>query len=113
MESRYRHRAASAVMFTLDGVPLLYNGMEVGDTVESLAPALFEHAPIQWQVAERRPHVEAFYRQLAQATGRQPLWNFHKYLVGRDGKVIANYTSMTGPDDARLVRDIEKQLAAK
>ena len=57
--------AASAVMFTLDGVPLLYNGMEVGDTVESLAPALFEHAPIQWEVAERRPQVAAFYQQLA------------------------------------------------
>jgi glutathione peroxidase len=57
--------------------------------------------------------ANAFYRQLAQATGRQPLWNFHKYLVGRDGKVIASYTSMTGPDDAGLVRDIEKQLAAR
>jgi glycosidase len=57
--------AASAVMFTLDGVPLLYNGMEIGDTVESLAPALFEHAPIQWEVAERRPHVSEYYRQLA------------------------------------------------
>ncbi|HUQ09661.1 MAG TPA: alpha-amylase family glycosyl hydrolase [Steroidobacteraceae bacterium] len=57
--------AASAVMFTLDGVPLLYNGMEVGDTVESLAPALFERAPIQWEVAERRPRVSAWYRQLA------------------------------------------------
>lgn len=54
-----------------------------------------------------------FYRQLAQATGRQPLWNFHKYLVGRDGKVIASYTSLTAPDDAGLVRDIEKQLAVK
>jgi glutathione peroxidase len=57
--------------------------------------------------------ANAFYRQLAQATGRQPLWNFHKYLVGRDGKVIASYTSMTGPEDAGLVRDIEKQLAAR
>jgi cyclomaltodextrinase / maltogenic alpha-amylase / neopullulanase len=32
--------AASALMFTLDGVPLLYNGMEVGDATESGAPAL-------------------------------------------------------------------------
>ena len=61
----------------------------------------------------RGADANAFYRQLAQATGRQPLWNFHKYLVGRDGKVIASYTSMTSPDDARLVRDIEKQLAGK
>jgi glutathione peroxidase len=53
------------------------------------------------------------YRQLSQATGRQPLWNFHKYLIGRDGKVVANYTSLTAPDDAKLVKDIERQLAAR
>jgi glycosidase len=57
--------AASALMFTLDGVPLLYNGMEVGDTTESAAPALFERTPIQWEMAERRPGVEALYRGLA------------------------------------------------
>ena len=48
----------------------------------------------------RGAQANALYRQLAQATGRQPLWNFHKYLIGRDGKVIASYTSMTKPDDA-------------
>ncbi len=64
--------AASAVMFTLDGVPLLYNGMEIGDTVESLAPALFERAPIQWEVAERRPHVSEYYRQLAMLRRAHP-----------------------------------------
>lgn len=57
--------AASAVMYTLDGVPLLYNGMETGDTVESAAPALFERAPIQWEMTERRPQVEPYYRALA------------------------------------------------
>jgi len=57
--------AASAVMFTLDGVPLLYNGMETGDNVESAAPALFERAPIQWEMTERRPQVEPYYRALA------------------------------------------------
>lgn len=57
--------AASAVMFTLDGVPLLYNGMEVGDTTESTAPALFERHPIAWEMAERRPQVTPYYRALA------------------------------------------------
>ncbi|MCA1817658.1 MAG: alpha-amylase, partial [Acidobacteria bacterium] len=56
--------AASALMFTLDGVPMLYNGMEVGDTAESGAPALFERIPILWQIAERRPEFPRFYRQL-------------------------------------------------
>jgi len=56
--------AASALMFTLDGVPLLYNGMEVGDTTESGAPALFERLPIFWSIAERRPEFPRFYQQL-------------------------------------------------
>src|SRR4051812_22498580 len=57
--------AASALMYTLDGVPLLYNGMEVGDTTESAAPALFEKLPIQWSMAERRPEVSPWYKALA------------------------------------------------
>lgn len=57
-------RAASALMFTLDGVPLVYNGMEVGDTAESGAPALFERIPILWEIGQRRPHVRPFYKEL-------------------------------------------------
>jgi cyclomaltodextrinase len=56
--------AASALMFTLDGVPMLYNGMEVGDTAESGAPALFEKIPVLWQIAERRPEFPRFYKQI-------------------------------------------------
>jgi glycosidase len=55
---------ASAFMLTLDGVPLLYNGMEVGDTAESGAPALFERIPILWQISERRPEFPRFYKQI-------------------------------------------------
>ena len=56
--------AASAMMFTLDGVPLIYNGMEVGDTTESGAPALFEKLPVFWSIAERRPEFPRFYKQM-------------------------------------------------
>ena len=56
--------AASAFMFTIDGVPLVYNGMEVGDTTESGAPALFEKLPIFWGNAERRPEFPRFYKQM-------------------------------------------------
>ena len=45
--------AASALMFTLDGVPLLYNGMEVGDATESGDPALFDKLNIFWNPKER------------------------------------------------------------
>jgi glycosidase len=56
--------AASAFVLTLDGVPMLYNGMEVGDTAESGAPALFERLPIFWKVAERRPRFPRFYERM-------------------------------------------------
>ena len=56
--------AASALVFTMDGVPLLYNGMEVGDTTESGAPALFEKLPVFWQIEERRPEFLKFYTQI-------------------------------------------------
>jgi cyclomaltodextrinase / maltogenic alpha-amylase / neopullulanase len=56
--------AASALTFTLDGLPLLYNGMEVGDTTESGAPALFERLPVFWPFVERRPEFPRFYKQM-------------------------------------------------
>ncbi len=56
--------AAQALVFTLDGVPLVYNGMEAGDTTESGAPALFEKLPVFWQFAERRPEFPRFYKAM-------------------------------------------------
>jgi cyclomaltodextrinase len=56
--------AAQALSFTLDGVPLVYNGMEAGDTTESGAPALFEKLPIFWQISERRPEFPRFYKAM-------------------------------------------------
>ncbi len=56
--------AASALVFTLDGVPMLYNGMEVGDTTESGAPALFEKMPVFWQIVEKRPQFLRFYTEM-------------------------------------------------
>jgi glycosidase len=63
--------AASALLFTLDGVPMLYNGMEVGDATESGDPALFERAPILWGPKERPP-VRRIYRDLIKLRMAQP-----------------------------------------
>lgn len=54
--------AAQALAFTLDGVPMVYNGMENGDTTESGFPALFEKMPIFWDNAVRRPEFPKFYK---------------------------------------------------
>jgi cyclomaltodextrinase len=59
-------KAASVLMFTLDGVPLLYNGQEIGSSTESGGNAMFEHVPIVWGFASSRPDFFPFYRQLIQ-----------------------------------------------
>ena len=52
------------------------------------------------------------YLDLARETGVQPGWNFHKYLIGRDGRVVADFPSRTAPDDPALTVAIERALAA-
>lgn len=46
------------------------------------------------------------------ATGNLPAWNFSKYLVGKDGKVIAFYPSQVTPEDPELRAAIAKALGA-
>lgn len=52
------------------------------------------------------------YQSLRKATGVSPGWNFHKYLVSRDGRVIANFSSKVTPQDPALVAAIERELKA-
>lgn len=82
--------AASALMFTLDGVPLLYNGMEVGDATESGDPALFDKLTIFWSPKER-PRLRSIYHDLIQ------LRKDHPALVSDNVEWIHN------SDESRLV----------
>ncbi|OYU31894.1 MAG: glutathione peroxidase [Comamonadaceae bacterium PBBC2] len=50
------------------------------------------------------------YKQLIAESGQKPRWNFYKYLIGRDGKLVDSYGSITGPDSKALVSAIEKSL---
>ena len=52
------------------------------------------------------------YRRLAAATGVEPGWNFHKYLIARDGRVVGNWPSKVKPEDPELVAAIERELKA-
>lgn len=61
----------------------------------------------------RGSDANPLFRELARQTGTTPKWNFYKYLVGRDGKVVAAYSSMTAPDDRELLGTLEKQLAMR
>jgi glycosidase len=63
--------AAQALMLTLDGVPLFYNGMEVGDATESLDPAMFEKIPVLWRPSGRPP-LRDIYRDLIKLRKKYP-----------------------------------------
>ena len=52
------------------------------------------------------------YKDLAAVSGQAPKWNFTKYLIGRDGRLIATWGSKTTPDDKAIVEAIETALKA-
>ena len=53
------------------------------------------------------------YAELLARTGQSPKWNFHKYLVDRDGKQVASFGTRVEPDNADLLGAVERMLAAK
>jgi len=52
------------------------------------------------------------YAELIKATGNQPKWNFNKYLIDRNGKVVEYYPSKITPEDPALVSKIEQALGS-
>jgi glutathione peroxidase len=54
--------------------------------------------------------VDPLFAELRQRTGQAPAWNFHKYLVARDGREVVSFASETSPLDPRFVGRLEKML---
>ena len=50
------------------------------------------------------------FEALGTAAGRYPKWNFHKYLIGRDGRLVDNYLSFTSPQSRTIVDAVEALL---
>lgn len=67
--------------------------------------------PMFAKTSVKGEQANPFHAQLAKITGAEPKWNFHKYLIGRDGRVLSNYASKVTPEDKQLLADIEKALA--
>ena len=84
------------------------SNQEIADFCENTFGVKF---PMFAKSSVKGAEASPLYQQLAQLSGTAPRWNFHKYLLGRDGKLVDNYSSLTGPDNKGLVRAIEQQLA--
>ena len=66
--------------------------------------------PMFEKVTVKKGKANPFFDRLAAASGTYPTWNFHKYLIGRDGKLIAEFSPRTQPDDKKLVAEIKSAL---
>lgn len=54
--------------------------------------------------------ADPLYRQLGELAGEYPRWNFHKYLLDREGRLVGSFPSQIRPDDRRLIEQIEALL---
>jgi glutathione peroxidase len=70
--------------------------------------------PLTTKQPVKGANAHPFYRWARDALGAEaaPRWNFHKYLVGRDGNLIAGYESTVEPLSTRMTSAIEAALAA-
>ena len=58
-------------------------------------------------------NANPFFKMLIAKTGTTPKWNFYKYLIDRNGNVVASYNSMTKPTSTSISSEIEKLLKEK
>ncbi|MCC2633960.1 MAG: putative glutathione peroxidase [Ramlibacter sp.] len=111
LHARYKDRGLVVLGFpSNDFAQEASTNKEIADFCENTFGVKF---PMFGKTAVRGSDANPLFRELAAQTGRAPLWNFHKYLIGRDGKAVASYTSLTRPDDAALLKTLEQQLVAR
>ncbi|MGA0612201.1 glutathione peroxidase [Caldimonas sp. KR1-144] len=68
--------------------------------------------PMFAKTAVKGAGADPLYAELGRRTGQTPGWNFHKYVIGRDGETVRSYGSRVTPDDKGFVADIERMLDA-
>jgi glutathione peroxidase len=108
-----RYRAQGLLVL---GVPSNdFGGQEPGGAREITQTAHDEYHvtfPLTEKVAVKGAAAHPFYKWAAAERPQDaPRWNFHKYLVDRDGHLKAGFTSAVEPSDPRLIASIETELA--
>jgi glutathione peroxidase len=75
--------------------------------------------PLYAALIETQPSPEGDeFRERLKGYGMTPnpepeiLWNFEKFLIGRDGEVVARFSPATTPDDDKVIAAIERELNA-
>ncbi len=100
------------------GVPCNdFGGQEPADAngIAAFCAATYEiDFPMAAKRPVRGPNADPLFRWLAREGGllAHPLWNFHKYLVARDGSFGGWFSSVTPPSAGRFRRKIRRLLDA-
>lgn len=103
--------------FTVIGVPSNDFGAQepgsaadIADTAEQAYHVTF---PITAKVSVKGPDAHPFYKwAAAERPADLPGWNFHKYLIGRDGRIADAFPSRVAPTDTRIVTAVARALSA-
>jgi glutathione peroxidase len=66
--------------------------------------------PMFEKVTVKEGNAHPFFDQLAAAAGTYPTWNFHKYLIGRDGELISQFSPRTQPYSDELLSSIKEAI---
>ena len=92
-----------------------FGGQEPGGATEIAQTAQHNYGvtfPIAAKAVVAGPNAHPFYKWAAEARPKDvPRWNFHKYLVGRDGYIAEVFPSAVEPTDTRVKTAIAKALA--
>jgi glutathione peroxidase len=57
-----------------------------------------------------KPDADPLYRTLGELAGEYPRWNFHKYLLDREGRLVGSFASTVAPDSRQLIAAVERAL---
>ena len=90
-----------------------FMGQEPGseETIEEFCRLTYGvEFPMFEKTSVKKENAHPFYTALADSAGTYPTWNFHKYLIGRDGELIKEFSPRTKPYDPDLVAAIELAL---
>ena len=68
--------------------------------------------PMFAKTSVKEPGGSAVVDGLAKATGQRPEWNFHKYLITREGTRAASFASKVEPESKEFTAKVEEFLAA-
>ncbi|HMK78150.1 MAG TPA: glutathione peroxidase [Xanthobacteraceae bacterium] len=108
---RYHERGLMIV-----GVPSNdFGGQEPGGAAEIEHTAHDAYGvgfPLAAKAEVRGPNPHPFYKWAAAEKPLElPRWNFHKYLIGRDGHIAASFATQVEPTDPKMLAAIEKELS--